>query len=174
MAVLVGAIPEEEQADFVEHLLADTTMTQATYYYSYYVLEALRQAGLSDQYIDQLAPWQDMLSLGLTTTPENPEPTRSDSHAWSAHPNYGLLATVLGIRPGESGFRSVHIRPALGDLEFAEGVMPHEKGLINVSLKRTPEGGIRAMISLPEGLDGIFEWEGQKTRLASGTQEIVH
>ena len=37
-----------------------------------------------------------MLDLGLTTVPEKPEPTRSDSHAWSAHPNYGLLATVLG------------------------------------------------------------------------------
>ncbi len=174
MAVLVGAVPEEEQAELMQRILADTTITQSTYYYSYYVLEALREAGSADAYIDHLAPWQTMLSLGLTTTPERPEPTRSDSHAWSAHPNYGLLATVLGIRPAEPGFRSVHIRPALGDLERAEGVMPHEKGLIEVRLHRTPAGGIRANITLPEGLAGTFEWEGQRTPLRSGAQEITY
>jgi hypothetical protein len=115
-----------------------------------------------------------MLNLGLTTTPEQPEPTRSDSHAWSAHPNYGLLATVLGIRPAEPGFRSVHIQPALGDLEFAEGVMPHEKGLIEVQLHRSAAGGIRAQITLPVGLTGTFEWEGHQTLLHSGTQEITY
>lgn len=50
-----------------------------------------------------------MLSLGLTSAPENPEPTRSDSHAWAAHPNYGLLASVLGVRPGSAGFRTVRV-----------------------------------------------------------------
>jgi hypothetical protein len=174
MALLVGAVEEEEQAEFMHRILADTSMTQATYYYSYYVLEAWREAGLAHAYIDHLAPWQTMLNLGLTTTPEQPEPTRSDSHAWSAHPNYGLLATVLGIRPAEPGFRSVHIQPALGDLEFAEGVMPHEKGLIEVQLHRSAAGGIRAQITLPVGLTGTFEWEGHQTLLHSGTQEITY
>jgi len=174
MAVLVGAVPADEQAEFMERILADTSMTQATYYYSYYVLEALRQAGLADEYIDHLAPWQTMLSLGLTTTPERPEPTRSDSHAWSAHPNYGLLATVLGIRPAEPGFRSVRIRPALGDLEHAEGVMPHPRGPIEVQLRRTPEGGLHATITLPEGLTGTFQWQDQETSLHGGTQEVTY
>ena len=174
MAVLVGAVAEEEQTDFMQRILADTSMTQSTYYYSYYVLEALREAGLAHEYIDHLIPWQTMLSLGLTTTPEQPEPTRSDSHAWSAHPNYGLLATILGIRPAEPGFRSVQIRPSLGELERAEGVMPHEKGLIEVQLRRTSAGGIRANITLPEGLTGTFDWEGRQTSLHSGTQEITY
>lgn len=174
MAVLVGAVPDEEQAGFMQRILADTSMTQSTYYYSYYVLEALREAGLADEYIDHLAPWQTMLSLGLTTTPEQPEPTRSDSHAWSAHPNYGLLATVLGIRPAEPGFRSVRIRPALGDLERAEGVMPHAEGLIEVQLQRTSAGGLRANVTLPEGVTGTFEWEDRQTPLRSGPQEISY
>jgi hypothetical protein len=173
MALLVGAVPEGEQADFMQRILADTSMTQATYYYSYYVLEALREAGLADQYIDHLSPWQTMLSLGLTTTPEQPEPTRSDSHAWSAHPNYGLLATVLGIRPAEPGFRRVLIRPALGDLDHAEGVMPHASGLIEVQLIRSSENGIRANITLPAGLSGTFKWNGQQRALQSGQQEIT-
>ncbi len=173
MALLVGAIPENEQADFMHRILADTSLTQATYYYGYYVLEALREVGLADEYIDHLTPWQTMLALGLTTTPEQPEPTRSDSHAWSAHPNYGLLATVLGIRPAEPGFRSVRIKPALGDLEHAEGVMPHEMGLIEVQLQKTAGDGISANITLPEGLTGVFEWNGSETQLRSGSQELM-
>lgn len=173
MAVLVGAVPVAEEADFVRRILDDTSMTQATYYFGYYALEALRQAGLADQYIDRLGPWREMLALGLTTTPEQPEPTRSDSHAWSAHPNYGLLATVLGIRPAEPGFRRVRIRPALGDLEFAEGAMPHARGLIEVRLVRLPAGGLRARVSLPEGLTGTLEWMGREKPLHGGTQEIT-
>jgi hypothetical protein len=94
--------------------------------------------------------------------------------AWSAHPNYGLLATVLGIRPAEPGFRSVRIRPALGDLERVEGVMPHERGPISVQLQRTSERGNRATITLPEELTGTFEWEWRQTPLHSGTQEITY
>lgn len=173
MAVLVGAIPEAEQGDFMQRLIGNGAITQSTYYYSFYVLEAMRQAGLADQYIDQLGPWQTMLALGLTTTPETPEPTRSDSHAWSAHPNYGLLATVLGIRPAEPGFRTVRIEPALGELDFAEGTMPHEKGLIQVRLDPEGNDGVHARITLPEGLTGVFVWEGNEVALRSGAQDIT-
>lgn len=172
MALLVGAIPEAEQGEFMQRLIENTAITQSTYYYSFYVLEALRQAGLADQYIDQLDPWQTMLAIGLTTTPETPEPTRSDSHAWAAHPNYGLLATVLGIRPAEPGFQSVRIEPALGELSFAEGTMPHEKGLIEVRLDPSEGDGVHANITLPEGLTGTFVWNGSEVALHSGTQEI--
>ena len=34
----------------------------------------------------------------LPTFAEKPDPTRSDSHAWSAPPNYNFLALVAGIR----------------------------------------------------------------------------
>ena len=73
-----------------------------------------------------------MLAMGLTTTPEQPEPTRSDSHAWAAHPNYGLLATVLGVRPAAPGFRRVRVAPHLGTLRHAEGTGPHPDGTIDV------------------------------------------
>src|SRR6185295_10318461 len=75
MAVLVDAVPADEQRALMERVLGDKTLVQATYYYGFYVLEALRKAGLADRYIEQLAPWQQMLALGLTTTAESPEPT---------------------------------------------------------------------------------------------------
>jgi len=173
MAILTGAVQgDDERRAIMERILDDTTLTQAGYYFSFYILEAMREAGLGERYIEQLAPWQDMLALGLTTTPEKPPPSRTDSHAWAAHPNYGLLATVLGIRPAAPGFKSVVIAPNLGPLQQAEGRMPHPLGEIDVSLKRVGQDGIEASITLPDGLEGFFEWQGETVDLRSGTQQV--
>ena len=172
MAVLVDAVPAAAQGALMERAITDTSLTQSSYYYSFYVFEALRKAGLGDRYIEQLKPWQGMLALGLTTTPEGPEPTRSDSHAWSAHPNYGLLATVLGVRPAEPGFRAVRIEPFLGPLRRAEGRIPHPLGNIDVSLIRRGPRGVRAALTLPPHLKGVFVWGGHRVLLHGGRQEI--
>ena len=68
-----------------------------------------------------------MVSLGLTTWAESPEPTRSDSHAWSAHPNFDLLTSVAGIRPRTPGFKTVTIEVHLGDLQHIEAAMPQDQ-----------------------------------------------
>ena len=172
LAILVDAVPIAAQQGLMERVLADTTLTPASYYFSFYVLEALRKAGLGDRYIERLAPWQTMLRLGLTSAPENAEPTRSDTHAWSAHPNYGLLATVLGVRPSSPGFRTVRIAPALGPLRRAEGRVPHPLGDIDVQLVREGARGLRAEITLPRGLSGVLEWQGQRRPLREGRQII--
>jgi hypothetical protein len=172
LAVLVDAVPFAAQRTLMERVLRDTTLTPASYYFSFYTLEALRKAGLGDRYIEQLAPWQTMLRLGLTSAPENPEPTRSDTHAWAAHPNYGLLATVLGVRPSSNGFHTVLISPALGPLRRADGRVPHPLGDIDVLLVREGQRGLRAEVTLPRGLSGVFEWQGQRRPLHEGRQII--
>jgi len=173
LAVLADAVPPANQRAVMERVLADSTLTRSTYYFSFYVLEALRKAGLADRYVEQLAPWREMLRLGLTSTPENPEPTRSDSHAWAAHPNYGLLATVLGVRPASAGFRTVRIAPALGELRWAEGRVPHPAGDIDVRLTRRGDRGVDAVITLPPGVTGEFLWGGRTISLHSGRQELT-
>ncbi|MFL5578999.1 MAG: alpha-L-rhamnosidase C-terminal domain-containing protein [Gemmatimonadaceae bacterium] len=173
LAVLAGAVPAAERRDLVQRVLADSSLVRASYYFSWYLLEAVREAGLGDRYVEQLAPWRTMLAMGFTTTPEAPEPSRSDSHAWSAHPNYGLLATVLGVRPGAPGFRTVTIAPHLGPLVRAEGRVPHPKGDVEVSLTRMSEGRIRGTVTLPPGTTGTFEWGGRRVPLRAGRQEIA-
>lgn len=172
LAVLSEALPRAEQRAVMQRVLDDTTLTQATYYFSFYLFEAMRQAGLAHRTIEQLAPWRAMLALGLTSTPENPEPTRSDSHAWAAHPNYDLLATVLGVRPASPGFRSVRIAPALGPLQWAEGRVPHPAGDIDVHLTRAG-AGLRATVTLPAGVSGELVWAGQRRPLHPGRQEVT-
>jgi len=172
LAILTDALPATEQRALMERVLADSSLIPASYYFSWYVHEALRKVGLADRYIEQLAPWRTMLALGLTSAPEKPEPTRSDSHAWSAHPNYGLLATVLGVRPASSGFRTVSIAPALGPLHTASGRVPHPRGDIDVALTRVGAAGLSAEVTLPAGVSGRFEWHGRTVPLHAGRQSV--
>jgi len=172
LALLTNAVPASERRNVMQRVLSDTSLAQATYYFGFYVFEALRVAGLADRYTELLAPWRGMLALGLTSTPENPEPTRSDTHAWAAHPNYGLLATVLGVRPASPGFRTVRIAPALGPLKHAEGRIPHPLGDIDVVFDRVGTSGIRGVVTLPPGLAGTFEWGGKQIKLRSGRQDV--
>jgi hypothetical protein len=173
LAVLAGAVPPPERGAVMTRVLDDTTLTPASYYFGWYVLEAMREAGLGDRYVGQLAPWRGMLALGLTSPAENPEPTRSDTHAWSAHPLYGLLATVLGVRPASAGFRTVRVAPALGPLRRAGGRVPHPAGDVDVVLARVGARGVRATVTLPAGVTGTFAWDGREAPLRPGRQEIA-
>jgi hypothetical protein len=112
-----------------------------------------------------------MLETGLTTFAEQPDPTRSDCHAWSASPIYEFLATVCGIEPASPGFATVRIEPHLGHLKKASGSVPHPRGEIKVELER--EGaGVRAKIILPPGITGSFVWKGRSLDLKPGEQSL--
>ena len=172
LAILADAVPATEQRALMQRVLSDSTLVPASYYFSFYLLEALRKVGLGDRYIEQLAPWRSMLALGLTSAPEKPEPTRSDSHAWSAHPNYGLLATVLGVRPASPAFRTVNIAPALGPLRHAAGTIPHPHGAIELTLDREGAAGLKGEVTLPAGVSGQFDWNGRTLPLHPGHQSV--
>jgi len=173
LAILTDTAPAAEQRSLMEKVLADNSLVGASFYFGFYVREALLKCGMGDHYIELLGPWQEMLRNGMTTTAETPEPTRSDSHAWSAHPNFGLLATVLGIRPGAPGFAKIVIAPNLGPLKTAEGALPHPRGNVAVKLTRASAGvEIEAEITLPDGVEGVFECNGHSTPLHPGAQRI--
>ena len=114
-----------------------------------------------------------MVANGLTTFAENPDPTRSDCHAWSASPIYDFLATLCGITPAAPGFSSVSIRPALGTLKEVHGSMPHPNGVISVDLVRKGAAGVSGEITLPDGVSGVFYWNGQEKALHPGKQVVV-
>lgn len=172
MGVLTGSIPEKEMKQVMNNVLNDTSLSQATFYYRFYLTRALKKAGMAYMYYSQLNPWRDMLSIGLTTFAENPDPTRSDCHAWSSSPNYDFFATICGILPDKPGFSSVKIEPAMGELQQVKGVMPHPDGNLTVSLQRKGAKGVAAEITLPPNLTGIFIWEGTSINLKSGSQKI--
>jgi hypothetical protein len=171
--VLTNTIPEASQKAFVKRFINDKTLIQPTMYFRFYLTQALKKTGLADLYLETLDLWNDMLQKGLTTFAENPDPTRSDCHAWSASPNYDFLATVAGIRPEIPGFKTVEIEPALGSLTFIKGQMPHPAGTISFNLKRTGSEGISGEIILPEGLTGKFIWNGKIITLKGKTNIVL-
>ncbi len=113
-----------------------------------------------------------MLRLGLSTWAEQPEPTRSDCHAWSASPNYDLLTVVAGIRPGSPGFKTVRIEPHLQGLHQLDASMPHTGGIIHTVYK-LDGARWKATVTLPAGLDGELYWKGHLYRLHPGEQTVT-
>ena len=172
MAVLTGCVPATETKKVMQKVLDDVSLSKATFYYRFYLNRALKKAGMADLYYSQLTPWRGMIDNGLTTFAENPDPTRSDCHAWSSSPNYDFLATICGIVPASHGFATVLIEPALGELQQASGIMPHPDGDISVSLQRKGKEGIEAQVNLPGKLTGEFVWQGKTIKLTGGKQKI--
>jgi hypothetical protein len=166
LGVLTNTVPLESQKAFTEKFMIDNTLIQPTMYFRAYLAQALKKTGLADRFVETLGLWEDMLAKGLTTFAENPDPARSDCHAWSSSPNYDMLATIAGIRPAEPGFRSVLIEPALGKLNYIKGKFPHPVGIIYFDLKKTAGDGITGEITLPAGLKGTFKWKGKTQSLA--------
>ncbi|MBZ5563293.1 MAG: glycoside hydrolase family 78 protein [Acidobacteriia bacterium] len=171
LAVLEDVIPPADQQWVMETVLSDSALSQASYYFRFYLHRALKKAGLADEYIQQLGPWRKMLALGLTTWAEEFEPTRSDCHAYSAHPNFDLLATVAGIEPAAPGFREVVIEPHLGPLRTLTATLPHPQGEITVSYRRAGDHLV-ADVTLPGKLRGRFAWQGRKVELRAGYQHL--
>ena len=167
LAVLAHVVDGEEARALVIRVLGDSSLTPCTYYFRHYLHSAVNEAGEGDRYLDLLGEWDAMLARGLTTWAEKPEPTRSDSHAWSASPNYELFRTVLGIDSAAPGFAHVVIRPYLGALTRASGSIPHPKGEIAVKLERKGTG-LDAEVTLPPGITGRFVWHGAEKTLAAG------
>jgi hypothetical protein len=177
LAVLYDVVPRSEQVQVMQEVLSGkgaqggmdrkVRMIPASYYFDSFVARALVHAGIEDRYFDLVAPWRTLVRMHFSTWPETPGDTRSDSHAWSAHPTSDLLTIVAGIRPVGLGFFSVSIEPHLGGLTTLDAAMPHDGGMIQVHYAQS-NGSLAAYVDLPDGLSGTFHWKGRKRTLHPG------
>jgi len=174
LAVLYDVVAKKDQPALMRLTAAKylggekkTPLIGASFYFRYYLARALDHAGMADEYLKTLGDWHDFLKMGFTTWPEQPGDTRSDSHAWTAHPTYDLLTLVAGIEPGSPHFATVKIAPHLGDLTHLDATYPHALGLIHVKY----DAG-KAEIELPDGLSGVFVWKGKETKIHGGKNSV--
>ncbi len=183
LGVWLDVIPAARQKEILTKILSRSdsgfavagevpAMTAATYYFRFYLARAIEHAGMGDDYLKLLGPWREMVGLQLTTWAESPEPTRSDSHAWSAHPNYDLLTIVAGLRPLSTGFEKMVIEPHLGGLKEVQAGMPIPQGMVEVSYQRGTKG-VEAHVKLPDGVVGELRWKGQPIALHAGEQTLT-
>ncbi|MBQ8061105.1 MAG: alpha-L-rhamnosidase [Bacteroidales bacterium] len=78
-------------------------------------------------------------------------------HGWASGPTAWLSQHILGVEPASPGFRTVRIRPHLGNLKWVEGNFPTPYGVIHVTHSRKPDGQISSMVELPDGVELVAE-----------------
>lgn len=177
LGVLYDVIPRDEQQDVLRQVSGiepGTTpggVLSCSYYFRFYLARALDHAGMGDEYLASLKPWRELLPLHFSTWPETPGETRSDSHAWSAHPAYDLMTLVAGIEPAAPGFAAVRIAPHPGDLREISAEFPHPMGMIGLHLEKHG-AALAGTVTLPANLNGTFVWQGKEQALQPGVNRI--
>jgi hypothetical protein len=174
LAVLYDVAPPAAQTGIIDRITvrnggiaAPDGVTPTTSYFAFYLARALDHAGLGERYVELLQTWRGMLAQNFTTWPEQPDPSRSDSHAWSAHPTADLLTIVAGIHPASPGFRTVRIAPNLGTLQTLDAAAAHPAGLVETRYRRAGMM-LRVSIRLPANVSGEFIWNGRSSPLHPG------
>lgn len=161
MGIRSGVLDSAAAAALFARYLDGDPPARMTYWHRYGDLEAalaVRRVGWGLNYLRR--HWGPLVRSGLTTLWETFDPAwleASDPHAvaivgadtaryggyetslchgWSAGPVPWLHRAVLGVRPTVDGFAGIRFEPALGDLTWAEGVVPTPHGDIDVRLRR--------------------------------------
>lgn len=174
-----GALGEEEFRRAFGKLRGDTAVRRPMAgFMEYWMLAAWFEAGLAREALDEMRSyWGQMLRNGATTTWELVDRRvpgmdkivvggRSHCHGWSAGPAHLLPAKVLGITPTAPGFAEVAIRPALGDLAWAEGEVPTPHGTIHA--RWTAGAEVTGEVELPAGVTGRLYRAGREPVVLAG------
>lgn len=169
LAILTGIVKDADMQALSKKILTDSTLTQCTIYFKYYMHRALVKAGLGNDYMNWLDVWRDNIKMGLTTWAETSDiqNTRSDCHAWGASPNIEFFRTILGIDSFAPGFSKIKIEPHLGAIKNISGEIPHPNGKVAVAYYLDKDTW-KINISLPQKTSGIFIWKERKYLLNAG------
>jgi alpha-L-rhamnosidase len=174
LAILTGVVNGIEANALAKKIINDTSITQATIYFKYYLHQALTKAGLGNNYLNWLNIWKQNLAMGMTTWAEISDinNTRSDCHAWGASPNIELYRIVLGIDSDAPGFKRVKLIPHLGKLTHASGKIPLPDGEITVSYEQN-NNNWKAAIELPSNTPGYLLWKEKRYELKPGKNSLA-
>jgi alpha-L-rhamnosidase len=171
LALLCNLLDRDDRARVIDGLLNAPRLARTTVYFSHYLFEALYHVGALEQADKRLSFWRGLPTMGLKTVLEQPEPSRSDCHAWGAHPLYHAYASYLGARPSEPGLSRLRIAPQPASFGTLRGRFPDaEDGFVSFDLSF--RDGALGEIVLPGDLQGEFVWDEQVTPLQPGTNVI--
>ena len=176
MAILTDVIDKEQQKELLIKILHEKNLLQATYYYRYYLFEAIKKVNAPELFDLAQKPWETMIANNMTTTLERFEhkekPTRSEVHPWSASPAYFYFNFLAGIQSTKNNFEEIRIAPVFGILHTMEGVLPTSKGNIVFKLEKSGKPLV-AEIDIPESIKGKIIWAGNNFSLKKGKQKYI-
>ena len=183
LGVLTGVVPDDRRAEALRTLLATDGLIPATYYFRYYLLEALRRSGAADAATLRaaVAPWYEIVAAGATTAVERydspDKPSRSEAHPWGAAPTlmaYALWAGIDFERRGGSAPDTIRMAPTFGHLREVRGYAPvygPEEG-VRFDLRRVGEDGIAGYVEA-QRVPVAFAWRGRLWRVGPGERVDV-
>jgi hypothetical protein len=169
-ALLTGLLDEEKTRSCLK-ALTEENLVRATIYGSFYLLDALYLHGMEQELHRRLAFWRALPAQGFTATPEAPEPSRSDAHAWGAHPMWHSAASIAGIRPAAPGFRKVRIAPCPGEIKAISCQVVHPRGFVETTMNFSGEK-VSGCVVLPEDTTGDLLWRGKRMTLTPGSNVL--
>ena len=176
LALLGDVLPKDKAETVFRHLVEDKDLKRCTVYFSYYLFETYFKFGRGDLFLKRLDLWRDYVKKGLTTTQEAPDSgkngqkeSRSDCHAWGAHPIWFMQTGLAGVKPAAPFFEKVRVAPCPGGLKSLKATHPHPKGWIEVDLKFDGDKAT-GMVITP--VPGIFEFGGKTVELKAGINAL--
>ena len=176
MALIAEVLESADAEECFRHLVEDEDLAHCTVYFDYYLFEAYFKRGRADLFLKRLDLWRDYVKKGLTTTQEAPDSgleehkeSRSDCHAWGAHPIYFMQTGLAGIRSAAPWFERVTVAPQPGSLKTIKCRHPHPLGWIEVELKFD---GDKATGVVRTPVAGIFEYGGRCVPLEVGENKL--
>ena len=178
LALIGDVLPETKAKTCFGHLIADPDLKRTTVYFNFYLFECYFKFGRGDLFLERLDLWRDYVKKGLTTTQEAPDWTdgngrrqesRSDCHAWGAHPIWFMQTGLAGIRSDAPFFAKVLVAPSPGALTEIQAKHPHPQGFVEVDLKFA-NGTASGTVKTP--VPGAFIFGNQRRPLVAGENRI--
>lgn len=152
-AILTDTIScEEGRKALLKTMESKEEFPQCSVAMAFYLFRALEKTGLYQYTQEYWGIWRRMLAKHSTTCIEDEVQERSDCHAWGALILYELPTVILGVRPGEPGYRSVMIYPQPGYLREAEGDVATPLGMVHVHWTVDENGKIQLAYDAPENV----------------------
>ena len=174
LALLTDVFEGERAQALFDRLVSTPDLCPTSVYFSYYLFETYFKFRRPDLFLKRLDLWKGYVKLGATTCLEEPEypghDSRSDCHAWGAHPLWFLRTGVAGIRSDAPFFARVKVAPQPGPLSSLRASYPHPSGKpIAVDLSFA-DGRARGTVTTP--VAGTFAFGGETVDLVPGVNRI--
>ncbi|TFG96492.1 MAG: alpha-L-rhamnosidase, partial [Calditrichales bacterium] len=114
-------------------------------YGAQYLLEALFAAGETEYALQLMTSeskrsWMNMIRAGSTMTTEAWDeyfkPNLTWNHAWGSAPANIIARKLMGIEPLKPAYRTIRVKPQLGNLRYAHIKKPTIRGMVEVTWQR--------------------------------------
>ena len=172
LALLADVVTGEDAERCFKALVETPSLVRGTIYYKHYLFATYFKFHRADLFFGNLGFWRDCIGWNLSTILETPEiNSRSDCHGWGSHPLWHLHTGVAGVKSAAPFYEKVLVEPQPAHLKRIRSVTPTPKGRVLLDL--VFEGGaVSGTVELPEGLSGIFRWNGADIPLHPGRNAV--